>query len=65
MRVGFVGLGLKDVRLVLEAVDEAAVPMPLASLAHDHLPSGVARGWGELDWAGTGRVIAANGGLEE
>jgi 3-hydroxyisobutyrate dehydrogenase-like beta-hydroxyacid dehydrogenase len=57
-------LGLKDVRLVLEAADEAAVPMPLASLAHDHFLSGVARGWGELDWAGMGRVIAANAGLE-
>lgn len=58
-------LGLKDVRLVLDAADEAAVPMPLASLAHDHLLSGVARGWGDLDWAGMGRVIAANAGLEE
>lgn len=57
-------LGLKDVRLVLEAADEAAVPMPLASLAHDHFLSGVARGWGELDWAGMGRVIAENAGLE-
>jgi 3-hydroxyisobutyrate dehydrogenase-like beta-hydroxyacid dehydrogenase len=57
-------LGLKDVRLVLDAADEAAVPMPLASLAHDHFLSGVARGWGELDWAGMGRVIAENAGLE-
>lgn len=57
-------LGLKDVRLVLEAADEVAVPMPLASLAHDHFLSGVARGWGGLDWAGMGRVIAENAGLE-
>ncbi|MET0398785.1 MAG: NAD(P)-dependent oxidoreductase [Longimicrobiaceae bacterium] len=57
-------LGLKDVRLVLDAADEAAVPMPLASLAHDHFLSGVARGWGELDWAGMGRVVAGNAGLE-
>lgn len=57
-------LGLKDVRLVLDAADEAAVPMPLASLAHDHFLSGVARGWGELDWAGMGRVVAENAGLE-
>ncbi len=57
-------LGLKDVRLVLDAADEAAVPMPLASLAHDHFLSGVARGWGDLDWAGMGRVVAENAGLE-
>lgn len=57
-------LGLKDVRLVLDAADEASVPMPLASLAHDHFLSGVARGWGDLDWAGMGRVIAENAGLE-
>lgn len=57
-------LGLKDVRLVLEAADEVAVPMPLASLAHDHFLSGVARGWGDLDWAGMSRVVAENAGLE-
>jgi 3-hydroxyisobutyrate dehydrogenase-like beta-hydroxyacid dehydrogenase len=57
-------LGLKDVRLVLEAADEVAVPMPLASLAHGHFLSGVARGYGDLDWAGMGRVIAENAGLE-
>ena len=57
-------LGLKDVRLVLDAADEAEVPMPLASLAHDHFLSGVARGWGELDWAGLGRVVAADAGLD-
>jgi hypothetical protein len=33
---------------------------PLASLAHDHFLSEVARGYGGRDWAGMGRVIAKN-----
>jgi 3-hydroxyisobutyrate dehydrogenase-like beta-hydroxyacid dehydrogenase len=56
-------LGLKDVRLVLAAADEAAVPMPVASLIRDHFVSGVARGWGDLDWAALARVVAADAGL--
>lgn len=56
-------LALKDVRLVLEAADQAVVPLPLASLLHDHLLAGVAQGDGELDWAGLGRINAKNAGL--
>ncbi|MBD2771024.1 NAD(P)-dependent oxidoreductase [Iningainema sp. BLCCT55] len=56
-------LGLKDVRLVLEAAEKAAVPMPLASLIRDQFLSGVARGHGEIDWAGLGRVSAENAGI--
>jgi 3-hydroxyisobutyrate dehydrogenase-like beta-hydroxyacid dehydrogenase len=56
-------LGLKDVRLVLEAADNATVPLPLASLMHDHFLEGVARGYGEIDWAGLGRVNAEKAGL--
>jgi len=55
--------GLKDTRLVLETADEVSVPMPLASLIRDHYMSAVARGWAEMDWAGLGRVAAANSGL--
>jgi 3-hydroxyisobutyrate dehydrogenase-like beta-hydroxyacid dehydrogenase len=55
--------GLKDMRLVLEAADEAAVPMPLASLIRDHFVSAVARGWSESDWAALARVAAADAGL--
>src|SRR5206468_520255 len=43
--------GLKDVRLALGAADEVAAPMPLASLIRDRYLSGVARGWGDIDWA--------------
>ena len=58
-------LGLKDVRLVLAAADAAGVPMPLASLLHDQLISGVARGLGEIDWSGVARVVAENAGLKQ
>ena len=56
-------LGLKDARLVLAAADEVAVPMPAASLIRDHFVSGVARGWGDLDWAALAKVVAADAGL--
>lgn len=55
--------GLKDVRLVLEAADAVAVPTPLASLMRDRFLSGVARGWGDVDWAALARVAAADAGL--
>ncbi|HYT05741.1 MAG TPA: NAD(P)-dependent oxidoreductase [Gemmatimonadales bacterium] len=55
--------GLKDVRLALEAADEATVPMPLASLMRDRYLSAVARGWGDIDWAALARVAAADAGL--
>jgi 3-hydroxyisobutyrate dehydrogenase-like beta-hydroxyacid dehydrogenase len=56
-------LGLKDARLVLAAADEAAVPMPVASAIRDHFVSGVARGWGDLDWAALAKVVAEDAGL--
>lgn len=43
-------LGLKDVRLALAASDELAVPLPVASLAHDSLLSAVAHGGADKDW---------------
>ena len=55
--------GLKDVRLALGAADDVAAPMPLASLMHDRYLSGVARGWGDIDWAGLARIAAADAGL--
>lgn len=56
-------LGLKDVRLILAAAEEAMAPMPLASLVHDHLISGIARGYGEIDWSALAKVAAENAGL--
>jgi 3-hydroxyisobutyrate dehydrogenase-like beta-hydroxyacid dehydrogenase len=57
-------LGLKDMRLVLAAADEAAAPMPIASLIRDNLISGIAQGWGDLDWSAVARVAAVKAGLK-
>jgi 3-hydroxyisobutyrate dehydrogenase-like beta-hydroxyacid dehydrogenase len=57
--------GLKDVRLALGAGDEASVPLPLASLLRDQYLTAVARGWGDIDWAGVARVSAADAGLPD
>jgi len=56
-------LGLKDVRLALDAAEAAAVPLPLASLMRDHYVSAVARGMGDLDWSALARVAAEDAGL--
>lgn len=56
-------LGLKDVRLALQAADAAQVPMPLASVVHDHFLGGVARGLGDLDWAALAALAAERAGV--
>lgn len=56
-------LGLKDCRLVLAAAEEAAVPMPIASLIRDHFLTAIAQGMGEIDWSAISRVSAKNAGL--
>ncbi len=62
--VGFkLRLGLKDVRLVLEAAEAAEVPMPLASLVRDNLLSALALGKGDLDLCALAEVSAERAGL--
>ncbi len=56
-------LGLKDVRLVLQAAEAAAVPMPVASAVHDRLLTAVARGNAEKDWSVLGRIADEAAGL--
>jgi 3-hydroxyisobutyrate dehydrogenase-like beta-hydroxyacid dehydrogenase len=56
-------LGLKDVKLAIAAAEEVTAPMPLASLLRDRLLTGVARGYGEIDWAGLAKVSADDAGL--
>ncbi len=56
-------LGLKDVRLVLAAGDALGVPLPTASVLRDHFLSGMARGYGDLDWSVVSRVIRADAGM--
>jgi len=56
-------LGLKDLRLALEAADSARTPMPFASVLHDHLLEAVAQGQGEWDWAALAEVARRHAGL--
>ena len=44
-------LGLKDTNLALAAAEQVSAKLPLAELAKSHFESGVAQGFGDLDWA--------------
>jgi 3-hydroxyisobutyrate dehydrogenase-like beta-hydroxyacid dehydrogenase len=56
-------LGLKDLRLALNAAESLQVPMPIASLVRDRFTSGLARGEGDSDWAALARIAARDSGL--
>jgi 3-hydroxyisobutyrate dehydrogenase-like beta-hydroxyacid dehydrogenase len=56
-------LGAKDNRLLLAAAEEAAVPMPMASLVRDHFLAATAQGMSDADWAAMARVVYQNAGL--
>jgi 3-hydroxyisobutyrate dehydrogenase-like beta-hydroxyacid dehydrogenase len=58
-------LGLKDNRLLLAAAEEAAVPMPMASLIHDRFVAALAQGLGEADWAAIARISYQDAGLRK
>jgi 3-hydroxyisobutyrate dehydrogenase-like beta-hydroxyacid dehydrogenase len=58
-------LGLKDNRLLLVAAEEAAVPMPMASLVHDRFVAALAQGLGESDWSAIARLSYENAGLRK
>ncbi len=58
-----VRLGLKDVRLAIAAGEGADVPLPLASLIHDHYVSALARGYADYDWSALGLIAAEDAGL--
>jgi 3-hydroxyisobutyrate dehydrogenase-like beta-hydroxyacid dehydrogenase len=57
-------LGLKDLRLVLEAAETARTPMPFASVLRDHLLEAVAQGDGERDWAALAEVARRHAGRD-
>jgi 3-hydroxyisobutyrate dehydrogenase-like beta-hydroxyacid dehydrogenase len=56
-------LGLKDVRLVLQAAERESVPMPIASVLRDRFVTALARGYENSDWSVIGRVAAEDAGL--
>ena len=61
---GFVlPLVLKDVRLALAEAEKAGAPMPSVGVVRDRLITGIARGYGELDWTALGLIAAEEAGL--
>jgi len=56
-------LALKDNRLLLAAAEEAAVPLPMASLIRDRMVRGMAEGLGDSDWSAIARLSARDAGL--
>jgi 3-hydroxyisobutyrate dehydrogenase-like beta-hydroxyacid dehydrogenase len=56
-------LGMKDNRLLLAAAEEAAVPMPMASLVRDRFLAAMAQGMAEMDWSAISRISAKEAGL--
>jgi 3-hydroxyisobutyrate dehydrogenase-like beta-hydroxyacid dehydrogenase len=56
-------LGLKDVRLALEAAEERHVPLPIASVLRDHFLEALAAGKADYDWAALAEIPARHAGL--
>lgn len=62
--VGFrLPLGLKDVRLAIEAGEAAGAPMPFASILRDNFIDAIAHGDAGKDWSALARVAARRAGL--
>jgi 3-hydroxyisobutyrate dehydrogenase-like beta-hydroxyacid dehydrogenase len=58
-------LGLKDVRLVLEAGEHLEVPLPVASLLRDRFLALVAGGGGDLDWSALATLADRDAGVDQ
>jgi 3-hydroxyisobutyrate dehydrogenase-like beta-hydroxyacid dehydrogenase len=58
-------LALKDVRLALAEADSAGVPMPSVEVVRDRMTTGIARGYGDLDWTALGLIAAEEAGLHD
>ena len=56
-------LGFKDNRLLLAAAEQAAVPMPMASLVHDRFVAALAQGMADSDWAAIARLSSQDAGF--
>lgn len=55
-------LGFKDVRLAMEAAEQASVPMTLASALRDSHLESIAHGEGHLDWAALSQTAKRRAG---
>jgi 3-hydroxyisobutyrate dehydrogenase-like beta-hydroxyacid dehydrogenase len=63
--VGFyMNLALKDLTLFLEAGQQAPMALPIASIVHDRLLTGVAKGRGEMDWTALSALVAEDAAIE-
>src|SRR4029077_13658386 len=61
---GFVvPLGLKDIRLVLQAAEARNVPLPIASVIRDRFLTAIPRGYEKSDWSILGQIAAEDAGL--
>jgi 3-hydroxyisobutyrate dehydrogenase-like beta-hydroxyacid dehydrogenase len=58
-----VPLGLKDVELALEASHDLQAPLPVASVARDHLIAALARGRADWDWGALATAVREAAGL--
>ncbi len=58
-------LGVKDNRLLLQAGERLAVPLPLASLIRDRMLAALAKGYGDQDWSAFARITAEEAGLSD
>jgi len=58
-----VPLGQKDNRLVMQAAEASAVPMPMASLVRDRMLAARAKGWDHLDWSAMSLLALADAGI--
>jgi len=57
-------LAIKDNRLLLAAAEQAAVPMPLASLIRDRMLAAMAQGLAESDWSAISQVSVRDAGID-
>jgi 3-hydroxyisobutyrate dehydrogenase-like beta-hydroxyacid dehydrogenase len=57
-------LGLKDIRLGLEAAGDLKVPMPFASVLRDQFLVAMASGQEQMDWSSVGIVAARTSGAQ-
>jgi 3-hydroxyisobutyrate dehydrogenase-like beta-hydroxyacid dehydrogenase len=61
---GFVvSLGLKDIRLVLQAAEAKSVPLPIASVIRDRFLTAIGRGHQNCDWSVIAQIAAEDAGL--
>lgn len=58
-------LGLKDIRLALQAAEGVNVPMPFASILRDRFISAIANGKSDLDWSAIALGAAESAGLNK